>query len=433
MTFLGTPAPRRAPDAESAGPRPGARWIAAAVLALLAPVLEARQQPKSSCEACHLDVARAEADHAHARAGIACTACHGGDSTKTTKEEAKATGTGYRGVPKGTELVTMCGTCHADVETMNPYGLPTDQLAQYRSSRHGQGLFEKGDPNVATCASCHGAHGILGPGSSDSPVHPTNVPATCGKCHGDAKLMGTYGIDADIPKAWHASIHATMLLEKGDISAPTCATCHGSHGAVPPGFRSVEAVCGKCHVREKELFGQSPHASSVEGGDFAGCEVCHSNHDVRPATTEILDRMCALCHMGETEPLARRDRIAAALRSTETELASTRDSLQAASAQGLVTEDDQLLLDEAVTAFKGARVVQHAIDVDRLEEATGEARANLERVSKRIASEREEKRLKRLLVLPVVAFLALMSLGFLVRQRRIERHTGERSRGRTRS
>jgi hypothetical protein len=306
---------------------------------------------------------------------------------------------------------------------MNPYGLPTDQLAQYRVSQHGRALFEKGDEHVATCSSCHGTHGIEGPQSRDSPVHPTRVPETCARCHADPKLMEPYGLDPEIPKAWHAGVHAALLLDEGDLSAPSCATCHGSHGAVPPGFRTVAAVCGQCHVREMELFEASPHAPLAEAGDFAGCEVCHGNHEVRPAEPVIFDRLCGLCHVGEDEPLARRDAIAGALRAGEDLLTSTREEGRVASAQGLMTENDRLLLVEAESALQRARIVQHALDVERLEEPAGEAREKLQRLTTQIEEEREEQRIKRLSVAPVVVFLVLMSLGFWARYRRIHART----------
>jgi hypothetical protein len=398
------------------GPRP----LAALALAALTPALAA-QGPASSCEACHADVAGMEADHPHARAGVGCTECHGGDASKPTQEAAKAEGTGFRGALKGLALVALCGECHADVETMNPYGLPTDQLAQYRTSRHGRALFEERDENVATCASCHGVHGILGPASSESRVHPTRVPATCGECHSKPELMAEYGLDPGIPEAWRASVHATKLLDGGDLSAPGCAACHGSHGAIPPGVRTVAAVCGKCHVRERELFEASPHAPLVEEDVFPGCQACHSNHEVPPAQPAILDRLCDLCHMGQEEPLGRRDRIVALLRESREQLASTREDLQAAAAQGLATEDDALLLEEAETALASARVVQHALDVARLEEVTGESEALLRQVSSHLERRRSELRLKRLSVVPVVLFLLLMSFGFWLRYRRIHR------------
>lgn len=382
--------------------------------------LGAAQEPAtSSCEACHADAARTEAERPHARAGISCTDCHGGDATQASREAAKAAGTGYRGVLRGAAIVSLCGDCHADIERMNPYGLRTDPLAQYRTSRHGTALFEKGDESVATCAACHGAHGILGPASRASPVHPANVPATCARCHGDAGLMEAHGLDAGIPAAYHASVHAEFLLEKDDASAPECATCHGSHGAVPPGFRTVSAVCGKCHVREHELFERSPHAALVGAGDFDGCETCHGNHEIRPAGPAILERTCQLCHAGAEAPLGVRDRILAALSTSRALLASTEEELQRSAQLGLVTEDDRLLLQEARTALEQTQVGLHALDPAAVEATAGEARVDLEQLGARLVRERKEERLRRLAVVPVVLFLALMSFGSWIRYRRI--------------
>jgi hypothetical protein len=125
--------------------------------------------------------------------------------------------------------------------------------------------------------------------------------------------------------------------------------------------------------------------------------------------------------MGQEEPLGRRDRIVALLRESREQLASTREDLQAAAAQGLATEDDALLLEEAETALASARVVQHALDVARLEEVTGESEAILRQVSSHLERRRSELRLKRLSVVPVVLFLLLMSFGFWLRYRRIHR------------
>jgi hypothetical protein len=374
--------------------------------------------PSNSCVACHGEIAKLESGRAHARGEIGCVACHGGDPAQAEKEAAHAASAGFRGKPDALATVELCGNCHADVARMNPYGLPTDQLAQYRISHHGQGLFEKHDASVAVCSSCHGAHGILGPGNSESPVHPTHVAATCGKCHGDETLMKAHGLASTAPALYASSVHAG-LLAKGDASAPQCATCHGSHGAIPPGFASVAAVCGKCHMREKELFQSSPHAKLVEQGDFPGCIVCHGNHAIRPAELKILENVCGLCHGGTPEVLAKRDRIAKALGSSFELLAAGESELRSAAEHGLASDEDELFLDEARTGLKSARVLQHGLDPARVEEVTAEARGQLEQLHQRLEKESRAQRLKRLALLPVVAFLVLMSLGAWVRFRRI--------------
>ena len=369
----------------------------------------------NSCVACHAEAAKLEAGRPHAQADIGCVACHGGDATQTQKDAAHAS---FHGKLEAQAIVELCGNCHADVARMNPYGIPTDQLAQYKTSRHGQALYEKHDASVAICSSCHGAHGILGPKSSESPVHPAHVAQTCGRCHADESLMKAHGLAATAPAEYAKSVHA-QLLAKGDSSAPQCATCHGSHGAIPPGFQSVAAVCGKCHMREKELFQKSPHAPLVESGDFAGCIVCHGNHAIRPAELGIYARVCGLCHAAAPEVLGKRDRIAQALGSSDALLASSVSEFDAAAGHGLASDEDQLFLDEARTGLRSARVLQHGLDPAQVEELTGEARGLLGELHQRLEKESAAQRWKRLALAPVVAFLLLMSLGAWVRFRRL--------------
>jgi hypothetical protein len=398
-------------------------------LLLIVPILVVRAllgawAQQSSCERCHDEIAKAEGGLMHARAGIDCATCHGGDPTKDTREAAESLAAGFRGKLTPVGIVSLCGDCHSDVRRMNPYGLPTDQLAQYRTSRHGEALFDRGDERVATCASCHGAHGILGPTSSESPVFPANVPQTCGRCHADASLMKDYQLDPAIPENYRRGVHGSQLLDKGDHSAPQCATCHGSHGAVPPGFRTVGAVCGKCHLRERELFEHSPHAPLVEDEAFPGCEACHGNHAIAPATPALLERRtCGLCHAVGEETLGQRDRIVKSLRGPGELLAATAVELEAAAQQGLVTNDDRFLLEQARTILRQTRVQQHQLDAGSLEQSANEARKELAEISNRLEQERRREQIKRLAVLPVVGFLLLMSTGFWLRFRRIHHKT----------
>jgi hypothetical protein len=376
------------------------------------------------CAKCHETVAEQEKDRAHARGGVGCTDCHGGDSTQADAEKAKAEGTGYKGELTRAVFPTLCGDCHADVRRMNPFGLPTDQLKQYRTSHHGEAFFEENDTRVATCVDCHGAHGVLGVRSSESPVNPKNVVATCSNCHSDPELADEAGLEGDEEKGYRKSVHAEYLFEKGDLSAPNCATCHGNHGAVPPGFRDVGAVCGKCHVRQKELFEQSPHAPLVAEGEFNACVTCHGNHEVRPASKRILENLCALCHGEGDKGLAVRDRLLADLDAVEAEFGATQEKLDGALELGHADEDDQMLLESARTAMIEMAALQHSLNPDRLESAVAAARANLTRLDERIDSTEAIERLKRWTLMPVVLFLVIMSLGFWARFRRIHRGGG---------
>ena len=51
------------------------------------------------------------------------------------------------------------------------------------NTSHGHGLYQSGLLVTATCANCHGAHGIYRAADRRSTLYTGNVAATCGKCH----------------------------------------------------------------------------------------------------------------------------------------------------------------------------------------------------------------------------------------------------------
>src|SRR3989338_2739892 len=86
-----------------------------------------------SCVSCHSDLWDEMKSSVHSRNGISCHFCHGGDTTKADEVSAHSTEAGFIGVPDKAQIADKCGSCHADVEMMNFYGLRTDQLAQYKT------------------------------------------------------------------------------------------------------------------------------------------------------------------------------------------------------------------------------------------------------------------------------------------------------------
>ncbi|MBI1977804.1 MAG: cytochrome c3 family protein, partial [Candidatus Omnitrophica bacterium] len=219
----------------------------------------------------------------HSQNGILCQDCHGGDPTKLDFELAKAPSTGFIGKPTKKQIVERCGECHGDVERMNFYGIRADQLVRYKTSVHGKKLLLAGDEKVAACTDCHGSHHVVSVSDTNSPVYPLNLPNTCNQCHGDKKLMDQYHLPSDVFQTYRASVHGRALFEKKDLSVANCASCHGSHGAVPPGVRHIGETCGKCHINEKKYFLESVHAPVMKEGKFSECISCHGNHGVKPA------------------------------------------------------------------------------------------------------------------------------------------------------
>jgi hypothetical protein len=281
-------------------------------------VLIAQTQPESSCIACHklldgelLAPVTAFATDIHAQNGLGCESCHGGNPSPEVAEDieaAKSRTAGFIGKPARKNIPQLCGKCHSDPAMIKKYNpaLPTDQLASYRTSHHGELLFQKGDEKVAVCSDCHGNHGILAANDSRSSVYPLNVPGTCGRCHANAEYMAAYGIPTDQVADYDSSVHGNALLRKRDLAAPACNDCHGNHGAIPPDVKSISHVCGRCHLNNADLFAKSPHAKAYEEMGLAQCEACHGNHKITEPTDARLDPassefVCANCHEPDSE------------------------------------------------------------------------------------------------------------------------------------
>ncbi len=390
--------------------------LASGVLALRAP-----GQEVDHCKSCHPEVSAAELGRPHELAGIRCTDCHGGDSTRESQEEGKASSTGFRAGLDRQAVVEICGRCHSDVGRMNSFGIPTDQLARYLTSRHGKALFDDSSEDTATCSDCHGSHGIQGPEKAESPVHPKNVPATCGRCHSDPGFAERTGLRGDVGQLFVESVHGDLLLLKGDASAPQCATCHDSHGSVPSGFGEVSAVCGKCHVEQEEFFLRSPHAPLLEQGEFAGCVVCHGDHHVLKADPRIFDRICKLCHEEGQKAVQVRQALQDQLRLTKERFEQAERKLALGFQKGIATPDDQVLLESARAALERMAPAQHSLSPELLQPIADEAATLMGRLDEILDAAATRETRKRAAILPVVLFFVLMSLGFFLRFRRIHR------------
>jgi hypothetical protein len=230
----------------------------------------------------------------HGKSEIAtCITCHGVHNIKKASDP--------RSTVYPTNEVKLCSRCHSDANYMKRFNpaLPTDQFEKYKTSVHGQKIL-KGDTKVATCSDCHSAHDIFPANDPRSTVFASNLPSTCARCHSDPDYMRGYRIPTDQYEKYVQSVHGRALLEKGDLSAPACNDCHGNHGAVPPGVKSISHVCGICHALNAEMFSRSPHADVFEKNKIPQCEVCHGNHLIVKPSDEMLGigikSTCVKCH-----------------------------------------------------------------------------------------------------------------------------------------
>jgi hypothetical protein len=237
------------------------------------------------CLACHSDPAAARANGslvavdpatlaASTHGELTCVGCHTDLATLAEYPHAD------------TLQKVACASCHADVGST------------FSDSIHSRARERSGLNVAPVCASCHGAHDILGTADPKSRVAHSQVPATCGTCHDG------------ITQRFATSVHATAL-QQGDANAPVCSDCHTAHDiqrADTLEARSdATAECGSCHGSLTTAFVRTFHGkvSQLGSGRAATCASCHNAHDILPASDtastvapQNLQATCGTCHEG---------------------------------------------------------------------------------------------------------------------------------------
>ncbi|MGA1874363.1 MAG: hypothetical protein ACMUIA_02015 [bacterium] len=161
-----------------------------------------------------------------------CVDCHGSHDIKEVDDP--------RSRVNHLNIAETCARCHACDKLMKPFGIPTDQIIQYKKSYHGKILYKqiehKNPRLVPSCPGCHGIHG-------DKPTGVRRYADACYNCHFMAK------------RYFNKSIHSILLKES---RGPHCIHCHGYH-YIPEAdedlFIGREAShCGDCHAPESKEY-----------------------------------------------------------------------------------------------------------------------------------------------------------------------------------
>ncbi|MCL4486680.1 MAG: cytochrome c3 family protein [Chloroflexi bacterium] len=351
------------------------QMVISAFLLALAPAALAQtphsEPKKDSCVTCHSALEGEfgrpaqlfEAD-IHKKHGFSCASCHGGDPASDEMETAMDPRRGFVGKIPPTKVPEMCARCHSDAALIHQFKPQqrVDQLAQYKTSIHGKRLAT-GDVRVATCIDCHSVHDIREVNDALAPVHPLKVPGTCARCHADPEHMKGYKIPTDQFERYRGSVHWDALSKRGDLSAPNCATCHGNHGATPPGVASVGNVCGTCHVVFQNLFDQSPHKSAFEAMNLAACVECHSNHGIVPPKPEMLGvasgAVCVRCHASGDPGYVAAAAMKRDIDQLRAAMTSSEKMLKQAESSGMEVSEGRLQLTAANEEWIKARVQVH--------------------------------------------------------------------------
>lgn len=238
-------------------------------------------QASQVCAQCHSDASLKDGPEHHAQVssagGPACAECHEAHSIGNMGQWKASVGeTAY------------CLACHGralsvSLENGESHSLSIDE-ALLRASVH---LDHE-------CTDCHigfskDVHEVRALASAREPsIARTEV---CRQCHEEKFAQ------------YQGSIHAA-LLDAGDLSAPICTDCHGSHSISPKAaYETMTGLpCRKCHETVFDAYAASVHGQArSEPGHIEApiCADCHRAHDVSAASVgDRLKDACLGCHTG---------------------------------------------------------------------------------------------------------------------------------------
>ena len=376
-----------------------------ALLGLAAAALPAAEQ----CGVCHPESRVAYAESVHAREGVACGDCHGGDPESRDPDAAHRGG--FQALDDRLQIPAACAECHSDLERMRPYNLPVDQYAVFLTSQHGRAVAA-GERRAAVCTDCHGSHRVLGPAHSESPVHHRRVAGTCGRCHGDEALMAVFGLDPGVVGEYRAGVHGVALLDEGRTAAPDCTSCHGVHGAAPPGYGDVDKVCGACHAETRAAYLEGPHHEAMRAAGLPECASCHAHHAVRRLDLPAIEAQCEECHGKESEQARLGRRLYTLVRSAAEEVDAAEQLTARAGRAALHVEDHLSRIEEARTYLTEALPLVHTVLLEPVEGLTRRARSIAEEVQHELYRKLDRRPAK--IGLAVFWFYLLLTLAVLV-------------------
>jgi len=136
----------------------------------------------NTCGKCHPQAAQKYLESVHGLAvakgaweSPTCTDCHPGH--KELRVTSPESSNSHFRVSR-----EICASCHINEAYCRKYGMNCGVVQNYERSPHGKAMA-LGDPNAASCASCHGAHDVKFEDDPTSSVYPGNLAKTCSKCH----------------------------------------------------------------------------------------------------------------------------------------------------------------------------------------------------------------------------------------------------------
>jgi hypothetical protein len=245
--------------------------------------------------------------------------------------------------------------------------------------------------------------------------------------------MASYAIPADQYQLYQTSVHGAAVLQEQDLRAPTCSTCHGVHGAAPPGFTQVATVCGQCHSATQDYYQKGAHKVGLTGQGGPECITCHGQHDVTPPTLDLFlgteDRHCGMCH-ANSPTAGQVDQIYQALKGAGDAYTRAEAAITRARTARLIVVQQEEMLQKANTPLIEARASQHTVSVADLQAKAKESADLSQQAQESAEAALKDIGTRRIGMYAALAVMLLVVVSLILVKRDLDRRLeAERARG----
>lgn len=179
-----------------------------------------------------------------------------------------------------------CSLCH---KTMGDDSMGMDVHQRAR---------ENGNLNAPDCKSCHGAHSMTPRTNDNSPMNPANMKSFCITCHKDVEVPENYHKPTVLNRTTCQGCHSDKKLKNAYVDYEEfndsihkvleCVNCHDDVEQIPHQSEMKDVDCGKCHVGAKSIYKKSIHGEARNSGNMEAptCKNCHGTHGILPERSE---------------------------------------------------------------------------------------------------------------------------------------------------
>ncbi|MBP1635256.1 MAG: cytochrome family protein [Acidobacteria bacterium] len=192
------------------------------------------------------------------------------------------------------DQIGMCLSCHGE-----PRMAVTLPSGEARSLAVDRGAFARSvHGGKLACTDCHSGMAEIPHQARPFKTRREFTIAyneACKRCH-----FANYSKTLD-------SVHQGAVV-RGDVTAPVCVDCHGSHDITPPDRprTRISQTCAACHEGVSNTYARSVHGRALtadNNADVPTCTDCHRAHDVAgphaPGWRLRSPELCGACHASE--------------------------------------------------------------------------------------------------------------------------------------